>query len=89
MLEESVLRYQVDNAEVMAGQLGHLLGLMSLPSVSLGVIPFSASRRPMWTLETFTVFDDSRVHVELLSTQVTQLTLNRQTKSAQQPRPQI
>ena len=25
----------------------------------------------MWTLETFTVFDDSLVHVELLSPQVT------------------
>ena len=25
----------------------------------------------MWTLEAFTVFDDSRVHVELLSAQVT------------------
>jgi len=71
VLEESVLRYQVGNTEVMAGQLGHLLGLMSLPSVSLGVIPFSASQRPMWTLETFTVFDDARVHVELLSAQVT------------------
>ena len=55
----------------MAGQLGHILGFMSLPSVSLGVIPFSASGRPMWTLETFTVFDDARVHVELLSAQVT------------------
>jgi hypothetical protein len=25
----------------------------------------------MWTLEAFTVFDDARVHVELLSAQVT------------------
>jgi hypothetical protein len=44
---------------------------MALPSVSLGVIPFSASQRRMWTLEAFTVFDDARVHVELLSAQVT------------------
>jgi len=35
------------------------------------VIPFSAASRPLWTLEAFTVFDDSRVHVELLSAQVT------------------
>jgi len=34
-------------------------------------IPFSAAGRPLWTLEAFTVFDDSRVHVELLSAQVT------------------
>ena len=39
--------------------------------MSLGVIPFSARARPMWTLEAFTVFDDARVHVELLSAQVT------------------
>lgn len=71
VLEESVLRYRVGSPEIMAGQLGHILGLMSLPSVSLGVIPFSVDSRPMWTLETFTVFDDARVHVELLSAQVT------------------
>jgi hypothetical protein len=71
VVEESVLRYRLGDPEVMAGQLGHVLGLMSLPSVSLGVIPFSATDRPMWTLEAFTVFDDARVHVELLSAQVT------------------
>ena len=71
VLEESVLKYQPADPEVMAGQLGHILGLMSLPSVSLGVIPFAVSQRPMWTLETFTVFDDARVHIELLSAQVT------------------
>ncbi|MDW4902877.1 helix-turn-helix transcriptional regulator [Streptomyces californicus] len=69
LVEESVLRYQVGDSETMAGQLGYLLTLMSLPSVSLGVIPFSTSR-PLWTLETFNVFDDVRVHVELLSAAV-------------------
>ena len=44
---------------------------MDLPSVSLGVIPSSAPERPLWPLEAFTVFDDERVHVELLSAQVT------------------
>jgi len=43
----------------MAGQLGHLLDASHFPPVTLGVIPFSADGRPMWTLETFTVFDDS------------------------------
>jgi transcriptional regulator with XRE-family HTH domain len=71
LVEEAVLRYPVGGADTTAGQLGHLLNIMTLPSVSLGVIPFSATGRPMWTLETFTVFDDSRVHVELLSAQVT------------------
>jgi transcriptional regulator with XRE-family HTH domain len=71
LIEESVLRYRIGDAEVMAAQLGHVLNVIPLPSVRLGVIPFSASQRDMWTLEAFTVFDDRRVHVELLSAQVT------------------
>ena len=71
LVEESVLRYRLGDSEIMAAQLGHLLSAMALPSVSLGVIPFSACGRPMWTLEAFTVFDDARIHVELLSAQVT------------------
>ncbi|MEV0280028.1 helix-turn-helix transcriptional regulator [Streptomyces sp. NPDC050610] len=71
LMEESVLRYQIGNAETMAGQLGHLLSVMSLPAVCLGVIPFAARERGMWTLEAFNVFDDERVHVELLTAQVT------------------
>jgi hypothetical protein len=39
--------------------------------VALGVIPFTATERPAWPLEQFTVFDDERVHVELLSAHVT------------------
>jgi transcriptional regulator with XRE-family HTH domain len=70
LVEESVLRYRIGDAETMAGQLGHLLAVMSLPAVSLGVIPFSASRR-MWTVETFMIFDDRLVQVELLSAKVT------------------
>jgi transcriptional regulator with XRE-family HTH domain len=71
VVEESVLRYQLGSQEIMAAQLGHLLSILAVPSVSLGVIPFSAAGRQAWTLEAFTVFDDSRVHVELLSAQVT------------------
>lgn len=71
VIEESVLRYQIGEPETMAGQLGHILDAMALPSVSLGVIPLASARRPMWALEGFTVFDDARVHIELLSAQVT------------------
>jgi transcriptional regulator with XRE-family HTH domain len=71
VIEESVLRYQLGDAEIMASQLGHLLSILAVPSVSLGVIPFAAPARRLWTLEAFTIFDDSRVHVELLSAQVT------------------
>ncbi|MET9350160.1 helix-turn-helix domain-containing protein [Streptomyces termitum] len=71
LLEEAVLRYQLGDAECMAGQLGHLLSVMSLPAVSVGIVPFAARDRGMWTLETFDIFDDERVHVELLTAQVT------------------
>ncbi|MCM2420076.1 MULTISPECIES: helix-turn-helix domain-containing protein [unclassified Streptomyces] len=70
LVEESVLRYRVGDPEVMAGQLGHLIAVMALPAVSLGVIPFTA-KRDIWPLETFSVFDDRRVHIELLSAAVT------------------
>lgn len=56
--------------EVMAGQLGHLLTVMSLPSVALGVIPFSAGRE-LWVQETFVILDDDSVEVELLTAMVT------------------
>lgn len=35
------------------------------------MIPFAAPERPAWPVEQFTVFDDERVHVELLSAHVT------------------
>jgi transcriptional regulator with XRE-family HTH domain len=71
LVEETVLRYRLGSTEVMATQLTDLLKATALPSVSLGVIPFTASPRPVWPLESFTIFDDERVHVELLSAQVT------------------
>lgn len=71
LMEESVLRYQIGDPAVMAGQLGSLLSAMALPAVSLGIIPFAKHSRPMWVTEAFTMFDDRRVHVELLAAQVT------------------
>ncbi len=69
LVEESVLRYRVGDAGTMAGQLGSLLELMALPRVSLGIIPFTAERQ-MWTLETFMIFDDAEVQVELLTAEI-------------------
>ena len=71
VLEETVLRYRIGGAGVMAAQLARVAEAVALPSVALGVIPFGAPERPAWPLEQFTVFDDERVHVELLSAQVT------------------
>jgi hypothetical protein len=69
LVEEAVLRHRIGEAEVMAGQLGHLLSIMSLPAVSLGVVPFSAARS-MWPLETFSLYDAEQAQVELLTAAV-------------------
>jgi hypothetical protein len=71
LVEEAVLRYGVGDAETMQAQLGHLMTVTALPNLKLGIIPQSAVERPMWTVESFNVFDDAMVHVELLSAQVT------------------
>lgn len=66
VVEEAVLRASVGDSEIMAGQLGRLLDIGSLPAVSLGIIPFQHSRvlRPV---EGFWIFDDATVTVELVS----------------------
>ncbi|WP_406114541.1 helix-turn-helix domain-containing protein [Streptomyces sp. NBC_01014] len=70
LIEEDVLHFSFGDAETMAGQLGHLMAVMALPTVSLGVIPRAAPRR-MWTLEGFLAFDDVQVQVETLSADIT------------------
>ncbi|MEV4513818.1 helix-turn-helix transcriptional regulator [Dactylosporangium sp. NPDC049525] len=67
VLEESVLRSRIGGAETMSGQLGHLLAVSSLPSVSLGIIPATADRSTTWPIESFWMFDDEQVAVELVS----------------------
>jgi transcriptional regulator with XRE-family HTH domain len=70
LIEEAVLRYQLGDADDMAAQLGHLLTAGALPAVSLGVIPMGTPGRALWPQETFNVYDDTLVSVELLSAQV-------------------
>jgi transcriptional regulator with XRE-family HTH domain len=67
VIEESVLRNVIGGADVMAGQLGHLITVASLPSVSLGIIPMGLERDVIWPVEDFWVFDDRQVNVELVS----------------------
>jgi hypothetical protein len=43
VIEEWVLRSRIGTVDTMAGQLGNLLTVGSVPSVSLGVIPMSAT----------------------------------------------
>ncbi|MDH6131945.1 hypothetical protein P3T37_001319 [Kitasatospora sp. MAA4] len=66
LIEEQVLHHRIGDAETMAVQLASLLSVMSSPAVALGVIP-ADTPRTVWPLETFTAFDDGRVHVETLS----------------------
>lgn len=67
VIEESVLRNIIGGTEVMAGQLGHLITVASLPSVSLGIIPMGLERDVVWPVEDFWIFDDRQVNVELVS----------------------
>jgi hypothetical protein len=71
VLEESVLRACVGGPQTMAAQLGHLLVVSSLPSVSLGVIPLNADRSYTPSVEGFWMFDDEQVSVELVSGHLT------------------
>ncbi|WP_377246259.1 helix-turn-helix domain-containing protein [Phytohabitans kaempferiae] len=71
VLEEGALRYRIGDAETMAAQLGHLLAVAALPSVSLGVIPLEADRSALWPLESFFLYDDEQVNVELVSGHLT------------------
>ena len=67
LIEESVLRNILGDAEVMVGQLGYLLTVGSLPSVSIGIIPMGIDRSAIWPVEDFWIFDDVQVNVELIS----------------------
>ncbi|MDX3248785.1 helix-turn-helix transcriptional regulator [Streptomyces sp. ME18-1-4] len=66
LIEESVLRNGLCGAEVLIGQLGHLLTVGSLPNVSLGVVPTGPARSRM-PVEGFWIFDAEQVNVELVS----------------------
>ncbi|WP_242907795.1 helix-turn-helix domain-containing protein [Actinomadura terrae] len=71
VLEESVLRTAFGDSEIMAGQLGHLLSVMSMTNMSLGIIPACSFREAMWPVNGFWLFDSERLTTELPSAQVT------------------
>ncbi|MFI5983146.1 helix-turn-helix domain-containing protein [Streptomyces sp. NPDC051555] len=66
LVEESVLRTGIGGAEVMSGQLGHLVSVASLPNVSVGVVPMAPDRE-RWPAEGFWLYDSAQVNVELIS----------------------
>jgi transcriptional regulator with XRE-family HTH domain len=69
VLEEQTLRTRVGDAEVMLGQLDRVLAVMSLPRVSLGIIPASGERHCL-AQGSFWIFDEERVKVEGVSAQL-------------------
>jgi transcriptional regulator with XRE-family HTH domain len=63
ILEEQALRTWFGTAEVQAGQLGRLLEMMSVPTVSLGIVPLMTERTGVASAG-FWIFDDSLVALE-------------------------
>lgn len=63
VIEERALQARVGSAETMTGQLDRLLAVMSLPRVSLGIIPGNAPRRTFASVG-FWIYDDATVGVE-------------------------
>jgi len=76
VLEESVLYNCLVAPELMREQLHRLRNMAGLPTVSLGVIPRAADRSAMWPVESFWIYDDKRVHIELVSAWVTITTVH-------------
>jgi transcriptional regulator with XRE-family HTH domain len=71
LVEEHVLRKVIGGPRVMVGQLGHLIEVGVLPTVSLGIVPDTADRSMMRPVEGFWIFDDVQVNVELVSAYLT------------------
>ena len=63
LCQEQALRTWFGTAEIQAGQLGRLLEVMSLPAVSLGIIPMMAERTAVASAG-FWIFDNSLVALE-------------------------
>jgi hypothetical protein len=63
ILEEQALRTWFGTAEVQAGQLGRLLEALSVPTVSLGIIPMMTERGGVASTG-FWIFDDALVALE-------------------------
>lgn len=66
VLEEQTLRTRVGDTDVMLGQLDRILAVMSLPRVSLGIIPASGQRHCL-AQGSFWIFDEDRVQTEGIS----------------------
>jgi transcriptional regulator with XRE-family HTH domain len=66
VLEEQTLRTRIGNTDVMLGQLDRVLAVMSLPRVSLGIIPANGERQCL-AQGSFWIFDERMVQIETMS----------------------
>jgi transcriptional regulator with XRE-family HTH domain len=69
LLSEQVLRTRVGSAEVMIEQLDRLLAVMSMPNVSIGIIPATAGLGAH-AQTAFWIFDENLVRVETLTAEL-------------------
>lgn len=70
VLTEAPLRYRLCPPEVLEGQLDRLLGVASMATVRLGIIPFEAQFTSA-PLHGFAVYDEGEVLVETLTATLT------------------
>lgn len=70
LLAEQALHTNFGGPDVMKGQLDRLLAVMTLPRMSLGVIPARAQMH-IWPGNSFSMFDDKLVLVETYSAELT------------------
>jgi hypothetical protein len=63
VLEEAVLHTRYGDADTLAGQLDRLVSVMSLPNVSVGVVPMGSDRQVVGQVS-FWMFDDAVVALE-------------------------
>ncbi|MFI6499193.1 helix-turn-helix domain-containing protein [Nonomuraea typhae] len=70
VLTESVLRYRLCPAEVMAGQLDRLIALCSMSTIRVGVIAFETELTES-PKHGFWIFDEERVLVETVAAELT------------------
>lgn len=68
ILAQQALATMVGGVDVMVGQLDRLLAVMSLPRVSLGIVPSHAEYRT--PVNQFILFDDHLIHVETISAEL-------------------
>jgi transcriptional regulator with XRE-family HTH domain len=63
VLEEAAVRTQFGTPETMAGQLDRLVSVMSLPNVSVGIVPLRSDRKVVGS-SGFWIYDDALVQLE-------------------------